>query len=137
MRKRGSQRLSSRTIDKFKQQLGIATDVNPLAEVPKPVTAFTEAYENASGETWRDTFDTLLKSNNFVRENGKISPTQENIDKLATLIEDQRENKLLKTFETKQRALSGKNDVFGNPYQNEALRIEREALAGTTVETPR
>ena len=126
----------SRTIDKFKQQLGIATDVNPLAEVPKPVTAFTEAYENASGETWRDTFDTLLKSNNFVRENGKISPTQENIDKLATLIEDQRENKLLKTFETKQRALSGKNDVFGNPYQNEALRIEREALAGTTVETP-
>jgi len=122
------------TIEFFKTRLGLKRDTpNALAPTPKPVQNYFDALEEAAGEDWLDTFKDTINKTNFARDSdGRVLPNQKNIDLIVSLIEDQRPNPLLKNWETATGKLTNRLDVYGNPYSDEALRIEREALEGTT-----
>ena len=122
------------TIEFFKIRLGLKRDTpNALAPTPKPVQNYFDALEEAAGEDWLDTFKDTINKTNFARDSdGRVLPNQKNIDLIVSLIEDQRPNPLLKNWETATGKLTNRLDVYGNPYSDEALRIEREALEGTT-----
>ena len=123
------------TIEFFKTRLGLKRDTpNALAPTPKPVQNYFDALEEAAGEDWLDTFKDTINKTNFARDSdGRVLPNQKNIDLIVSLIEDQRPNPLLKNWETATGKLTNRLDVYGNSYSDEALRIEREALEGTTT----
>ena len=125
------------TIRKYKAQLGLSMGSSVFAEPPPAVLAFRKAYSEAEGDAWRDNFDTIIGSADLKTENGVILPTQENIVKIAALVQEQRPNKLLKAYESAVNKLSGKNNVFGQPYSDEAINIERSILnPDNTAATP-
>ena len=122
------------TIEFFKTRLGLKRDTpNALAPTPKPVQNYFDALEEAAGEDWLDTFKDTINKTNFARDSdNRVLPNQKNIDLIVSLIEDQRPNPLLKKWETATGNLTNRLDVYGNSYSDEAVRIEREALEGTT-----
>ena len=130
-----------KTIDEsiraFKTQLGLSMGPSAFAEPPPAVRDFRKAYSEASGDAWRDNFDTIIGSADLETEGGVILPTQANIVKIAALVQEQRPNKFLKAYESAVNKLSGKNNVFGQPYSDEAINIERSILnPDNTAATP-
>ena len=88
-----------KTIDEsiraFKTQLGLSMGPSAFAEPPPAVRDFRKAYSEASGDAWRDNFDTIIGSADLETEGGVILPTQANIVKIAALVQEQRPNKFL------------------------------------------
>lgn len=121
-------------VNTLKERLGLGTVANPFDGVTPATKKFNEALGDAAGEQWFDTYNRLLAEADLEVINGTVAPTLENLEKLAGVIETQRPNKYRDAFDKARNKLAGTRDVFGNSYQDEALRVEREALAGPALD---